>query len=55
MRIREEQRGQTFAISLAHAERQEDSGTDEEEGGGEDLVSLTPWACFHPRGAWRAT
>ena len=57
MRIFEEQRGQTmgsisytFAISFAQAERQEDSGTEGEEGCGGDSVSITPWAFFHSRG-----
>jgi hypothetical protein len=49
IRIFEEQRGQTigsisltFAISLAHAERQADSGTLDEGGCGEESVSVTP-------------
>jgi hypothetical protein len=44
----------TFAISLAHAERQEDWGTEGEEGCGEGSASLTPWVVFHPCGACRA-
>jgi len=58
MRIFEEQRGQIkgsiswiLAISLAHAERQEDSGTKGEEGCGEESLTVTPWASFQPRGA----
>ncbi len=44
-----------MAINLAHAERQEDSGTEGEEGCGEESLTVTPWAFFHPRGAWRTT
>jgi hypothetical protein len=40
----------TFAISLAHAERQEDSGTEGKEGCGDGCASFTPWVVFPPVG-----
>jgi hypothetical protein len=53
--IFEEQRGQTmgstsytFAISLAQAERQQDSGTEGQEGWGDGSAWLSSWVCFHP-------
>jgi hypothetical protein len=58
MRIFEEHRGQTngstsytFAINLAQADRQQDWGTEGQEGCGEGSVWLPSWVFFHPAGA----